>query len=161
MELEIQDAKRGFKVRAAAIVVRDGRLLLHSMPGRDYWMAPGGGVRFGETSRRAVAREIREELGVEPKVGRLLWVVEHFFQSTVRKRHQVAWFHEVALPDDCGAVRRETWQIDEADGRVTFRWVPLKDLATLRVVPGFLRDAVVHLPRGTRHLVHRDAPSGG
>jgi 8-oxo-dGTP pyrophosphatase MutT (NUDIX family) len=32
-----------------------------------------------EPSREALAREIREELGVEPTVGRLLWIIEKLF----------------------------------------------------------------------------------
>ena len=156
MELELVDARRGFKVRSAGIAVRDGRVLLHSMPGRDYWMAPGGGVRFGETTRDAIAREIREELGVDATVGRLLWVVEHFFTSTTRRRHQLAWFHEIALPADCSAVLREAWQVRGDDGLVTFRWIPFAELATLAVIPGFLRDGLADLPNEPRHLVHVD-----
>jgi len=57
-------------VVVAGALVRNGRVLLaHRSPGRrwypDVWDLPGGHVEPGETSRQALVRELREELGVE------------------------------------------------------------------------------------------------
>jgi 8-oxo-dGTP diphosphatase len=54
---------------ACAALVRGGRVLLgHRSPGRrwypDVWDLPGGHVDDGETPACALAREVREELGV-------------------------------------------------------------------------------------------------
>ena len=54
----------------AAILRRDNRLLLcHRHPERawypDVWDLPGGHVEHGETPSEALARELREELGVD------------------------------------------------------------------------------------------------
>ena len=47
---------------------------------QDYYYRPlGGSIEYGETSREAVAREIREELGAEIENIRLLGVVENIF----------------------------------------------------------------------------------
>lgn len=51
------------------VLVADGRVLLgHRSPARrwypDVWDIPGGHVEAGETSREALDRELREELGV-------------------------------------------------------------------------------------------------
>jgi 8-oxo-dGTP diphosphatase len=44
---------------------------------RGLWEFPGGSVEFGERLADALQREIREEYGVEIKVGELLDVVDH------------------------------------------------------------------------------------
>lgn len=63
------------RVRVAAIVVEDGRLLLvrHIKDGRSYWLLPGGGVDFGEAAGEALAREVREETGLEIRVRDLVF----------------------------------------------------------------------------------------
>jgi ADP-ribose pyrophosphatase YjhB (NUDIX family) len=159
MDLEILGQGDGFKVRAAAVAIRDGRVLLHFIKGGGdsdtvYCVLPGGGVDFGETARDAVARELREELSVDAGVGRLLFVAEQFFALTRRRWHQLAWYYEVTLPGDCEAVLRDSWDVTEPPYRTTFRWVPLADLDSAPLIPGFLRQALRDLPESPRHVVH-------
>jgi len=65
----------------AAVVVREGRVLVAQraphMPIAGAWEFPGGKVERGEDDREALAREIREELGVEVSVGRLVGESRH------------------------------------------------------------------------------------
>ena len=55
-------------VAAGALVRSDGRLLLAQRPAgkpmAGLWEFPGGKVEAGESPQRALARELREELGV-------------------------------------------------------------------------------------------------
>lgn len=67
------------RVGCGAAIVRDGRLLLVKRlrpPEAGSWSLPGGKVEFGERLADAVAREIREEIGVDIAPERLLVVVE-------------------------------------------------------------------------------------
>ena len=60
-------------VAAAALVDRDGRVLLaRRPPGRTLaglWEFPGGAVEDGETPEAALARELAEELGIRTATG--------------------------------------------------------------------------------------------
>lgn len=61
-------------VRAASAVITDGdgRVLLVQRlrpPDAGCWSVPGGRVEPGETTAEAVAREVREETGLEVTVG--------------------------------------------------------------------------------------------
>jgi len=61
--------------RAAAVIIRDGRLLMVRQrrtglsgrhDGQEYWTLPGGGIQPGETPEQAVMPEVAEETGLEP-----------------------------------------------------------------------------------------------
>jgi ADP-ribose pyrophosphatase YjhB (NUDIX family) len=64
-------------IRCVGAVVHDaaGRLLLirrANEPGRGQWSLPGGRVEPGEDDAAAVVRELREETGLEVRVGALV-----------------------------------------------------------------------------------------
>ncbi len=66
---------------ALAVVEREGRYLLQRRAGSNpvlpgLWEFPGGKVEAGETIRQALARELREEVGLEARNARPLPILE-------------------------------------------------------------------------------------
>ncbi|MCL6297407.1 NUDIX domain-containing protein [Streptomyces kronopolitis] len=51
-----------------------GRVMMLEPTYKDYWEIPGGYVEAGESPLQACVREVREELGIAPEIGRLLAV---------------------------------------------------------------------------------------
>lgn len=68
-------------IKVAAAIIVDGGRIFATQRGygafKDGWEFPGGKVEAGETSREALAREIREELDTEIRVGELFETVEY------------------------------------------------------------------------------------
>ena len=52
----------------------EGRVLMVEPTYKDYWDIPGGYVETGESPLQAAVREVHEELGITPVLGRLLAV---------------------------------------------------------------------------------------
>lgn len=125
---------------AAAILVERGRVLLTQRKRGTHlegaWEFPGGKVEPGEDPKDALARELREEIGVDVTVGD---IVEVTFHRYPQKAVLLLFYAAERLPGS-----PEPQAIDVAD----VRWAaadelrdeefPPADVAVLRKVRGML-----------------------
>lgn len=147
-----------FHVRVAAVCVHDGHILLEATSDDNFWILPGGHGELFEATDRTVQREMFEEFGVDVEIGRLIWVIEHFFATDDIRTHQIAFLYEVNLPEDCDLLdlSRDYEGSDEGTPFVA-RWFPVDSLQETQLMPSFLREALRDIPQSPQHLVHVDA----
>ncbi len=109
---------------AAGVWVRDGRVLVcRRAPGRDHagkWEFPGGKVEAGETPESALARELREELGVEGKVGESLRRSIHTYAGRAPIELVFLRVREVEGEIDAGHFAEVRWVELERLGEIDF-----------------------------------------
>ena len=67
--LAFDQGEARFHYKVGGVALDRDRVLLSRMPPDEHWALPGGRVEILETSRQALAREMREELGVAVRVG--------------------------------------------------------------------------------------------
>jgi ADP-ribose pyrophosphatase YjhB (NUDIX family) len=125
---------------AVGAVVRRGDEILLIRRGRGaavgQWAIPGGRVEFGEGLKAAVAREVREETGLDVRVGRFLGWAERMGDDPAPYHYVILDF--AAEPVDPTAIARAG---DDADD---VAWVPTNAIETYPLVAGlaaFLRRA--------------------
>ena len=93
-----QQGKDYIGVGVGAIIVQAGKVLLLKRckpPEAGCWGIQGGALEFGETLEHAVHREVKEELGVEVVIERLLGVTDHILPD--ERVHWVAPVFEVKI----------------------------------------------------------------
>lgn len=66
------------RIRVRAIIEYEGKFLFVRGKQRQYWALPGGHLEEGEALQGGLKRELIEELGVEPKIGKLVYVLQLF-----------------------------------------------------------------------------------
>ncbi|MBI3874589.1 MAG: 8-oxo-dGTP diphosphatase MutT [Verrucomicrobia bacterium] len=76
---------------SAALLFRDGKLLITQRRPQDHlgglWEFPGGKRELNETFEQCLARELREELGIEAQVCELVEIITHAYpEKTVHLR---------------------------------------------------------------------------
>lgn len=98
-----------FRIGVFAVIERDGRYLLAQRSDINWWNLPGGGLEYDETVEEGVAREVREEVGAEVIIERLVGVY-----SKPRKHEVVLTFlchlaGDSPQPHDSEEVRATAW----------------------------------------------------
>ena len=146
-----------FSLRTVAVALHDGHVLLHRSEQDDFWALPGGRCELLETSQEAICREMREELGAEIRVARLLWILENFFEHNGVACHQLGLYFLIDLgPDFAHYDPDEPFEGTEESMRLFFRWFAIDALQDVRLYPTFLHGALQNLPDHIEHVVHYD-----
>ena len=104
----------------AAVIERDGRILvtrrLRNTHLGGLWEFPGGKCDPGESHEACLARELREELGVESRIGEEMLVTEHAYPDRTVRLH----FRECEIQGDPQPLLGQQ-----------MKWVNRQELATL------------------------------
>jgi 8-oxo-dGTP pyrophosphatase MutT (NUDIX family) len=146
-----------FNLRAAAIIVDQGRVLLHRQRGDDFWSFPGGRVEVSESGSFAVQREMQEEIGERISCGELLWVVENFFTYRGRAHHEIGLYFRAELASESRILNFQgPYEGIERDRRLSFDWFSTSQLSDIEIRPSFAAAELMAMRPGVRHLVHRE-----
>lgn len=129
------------RIGVRGIAYRDGKLLSvlhkdHDGNPVDFWAIPGGGLDPNESLEAGVSREMVEETGVAPQVGRLLFVQQ--FAYTTRSgavREQLEFFFHLENPEEYQTIdlTATTHGVSEL---ADIAWI---DPKTCNILPAFLR----------------------
>jgi ADP-ribose pyrophosphatase YjhB (NUDIX family) len=156
--IRFDEGGRRFNYRIVGVAIHDGRVLLHRAGEETLWTLPGGRAEMGEAAEDTIRREMREELGTEVDVLRLLWCVEDFFDYNGLSVHELALYFLIRLPPGSRPLTLSAFASTDGDTRLQFRWCPLDEtLASLPLRPSFLAAGLRRLPASVTHIVHRDA----
>jgi len=129
--------EKEFVIRCRAVIVHEGKLLLvKHTHNPTVAVLPGGHLEFGEDPKECLSREIIEELGIEPIIGRLLYVNTF---TVGENKQPVEFFFEVLNSSDYLALenneRTHAHEIDECvwvDKNTELKILPDKFAADFR-----------------------------
>ncbi|HYL09154.1 MAG TPA: (deoxy)nucleoside triphosphate pyrophosphohydrolase [Candidatus Acidoferrales bacterium] len=135
----------------AAVIERDGRLLICQRRKDDAlglkWEFPGGKVEEGETVEAALARELREELGVDLRSCKEIARVEHSY-AELPESCEIRFFAADIGTDEIKPTvfEKTVWVRPKELGEYDFLEANLKlvaHLATGKIKPGELLAAEI------------------
>jgi len=116
-------------VGIGAVIVKGNKVLLIKRagdPGRGLWSIPGGLVELGEKIKDAVHREVKEETGLDVRVGEIANVTE----IITRDEEGKVKYHFVIVDFFAEVLRGELKPSSDA---LEAKWVEFKDLRKYRL----------------------------
>lgn len=117
------------KVAQKAVIVRgDGQVLVMRDPrevDKNIWELPGGRLNEGEVPEEGLAREIKEELGIDVVVGTVVYIAQFFQYSENRNALMIAYVatmvdEKAELVLEEGEVADVRWVSKENYQRLTY-----------------------------------------
>ncbi|MCM1404009.1 MAG: NUDIX domain-containing protein [Prevotella sp.] len=155
MDVKIKTATMNFHYCVRAIIKQDEKILMLCVNDAEYYHLPGGHVKIGETSENALRREIKEEVGFDINIDKLVIVNEQFYHKKDSAHHAIIFYY-VASPKS--KVSTEN-RICMEQGRTKLiknelRWVTLHELKNLDMRPERIKNLIVKNElNGLEHLI--------
>lgn len=146
MDISVPVGTGIFNFRSGVILMDNHRVLLHQKEGDNFWALPGGRVAMFESSRETAVREIREEIGVDITIDRLLWHTENFFLFENKRFHELVDYYLGRLLGNSNI--RDQGEFKGLEGKETliYKWFPISELQEVELYPVFLREGLHSLP---------------
>jgi 8-oxo-dGTP diphosphatase len=117
--MSVHQAFQMQRVAAYALVQRGNAVLLTRFSERGFhtgqWGLPGGGIEHGETPRQAVAREVKEETGLDCEVGEVVTIDDVRVRGTAPSGRDEE-FHSIGIVFAATVAPGAEPQVVEVDG---------------------------------------------
>ncbi|WP_297639877.1 NUDIX domain-containing protein, partial [uncultured Clostridium sp.] len=100
-----------FNFRVAALIIKNNRLLIHTLKNSSFYLLPGGRVDVGEDSETSLLRELKEELKINASIDSLLWVSEGFFTHNAERFHELGYYYSVQCTTPNSILEKDSFEI--------------------------------------------------
>lgn len=148
MDVTFRTPEGRFNYRACAILIHDDRLLAMKDENSPYYYLPGGRVALHETAENAVLREVREELGIEARIARPLWLNQSFFTEDVtgERFHEICVYYLLDVSGTDLLSRGDRFDGVEKHHCHRFVWLSFDEVEREYLYPLFIKQRIRNLP---------------
>ncbi len=143
-DVKINSEEGKFKFRVCGILKVKDKYLTVKIQDNEFYCLPGGHVELGEDTDSAVLREMKEELGYEIKIVKLVSIIQNFFKNKEGKLFHELGYYYIVEPKNIKDVNLEDYEVIEHDKgkdiRLEFKWFTLEQLKQERFLPKVLTE---------------------
>ena len=141
-------------IRAGAIIIKDGKLLMVGNNRDNYLYSVGGRLKFGETAEEAIVREVFEETGVKMEIDRLGFVHENYFYGDApynlnKLIYEISFFFYMKVPDTFAPVCES---FTEGNSKEHLKWISLDE--DIKIYPEFFRTELKAPTNTVTHFIN-------
>ena len=138
--IDVDDYK--LNVRAAGVIIHNGKILVHRNMNSNHYALIGGRVEIGENSADTIKREIKEELGKDIEITGYISTIENFFKMKDSKYHEIMFVYGIEF------INEEDKKIDyvmkniEGKDYLQYEWIELDRIEEYTLLPKVLKEVL-------------------
>lgn len=136
--ITIDDYK--LNVRAAGIMIHNGKILVHKNINSDHYALIGGRVKIGENSAETIKREIKEELGKDIEITGYIATIENFFEMKDSKYHEIMFVHKIEFVNEDDKNIEYIMKNIEGKDYLQYEWLELSKIDKYKLLPKTIKD---------------------
>lgn len=139
LSVMIDDVK--LNVRVGAIIRYKGKILVEKNKTVDFGVIPGGRVKALESTKDALVREVKEEIGVDLTnfETEVVSSIENFFEFDGKKYHELYYVYKIEL-DDSFELYDDMPNLDNGDSK--YYLLSDDEFKNDKILPEVLKDII-------------------
>lgn len=148
MDITFKTENGRFNYRVCAVIINDHKLLAMRDENSPYYYLPGGRVNLHETAENAVLREVKEELEIDAKIIRPLWVNQGFFTEDVtgEQFHELCIYFLMDISQTDILNQGDKFRMYEGNHVHDYEWLAFERLEKEYLYPVFIKKKIFDLP---------------
>lgn len=131
--LNVEDYK--LNIRAAGVIIHNGKILVHKNINSDHYALVGGRVQIGENSAKTVKREMQEELGKNVEITGYIATIENFFEMKGSKYHEILFVYQAEFINEDDKKIEYTLKNREGKDYLQYEWIDLNKIEEYPLYP--------------------------
>ena len=136
--IDVDDYK--LNVRAAGVMIHNGKILVHRNVNSDHYALIGGRVEIGESSANTIKREIKEELGKDIEITGYISTIENFFEMKGSKYHEIMFVHKIEFTNEEDKKIEYIMKNVEGKDYLQYEWIDLDKIDEYPLMPSIMKD---------------------
>ncbi len=141
--------------RVSAIFRKGNQVLLHHNLNSVHYTLPGGRVKEGETTKQALKREIKEEMGQDVNCVKTISFMENLFTMDEKHYHEILVTYELEFLDKT-MYEMEKIKSIEKNENLEFIWFDKDKLDSINFVPSALKELILKEPNEFKHIINEE-----
>lgn len=138
--IDIEDYK--LNIRAAGIIIHNGKILAHRNVNNNHYALVGGRVAIGEDSALTVKREIKEELGKDVEITGYVATIENFFEMKNSKYHEILFIYKAEFIDEEDKKIEYTLKNIEGKEYLQYEWLDIEKIDEYPILPKVVKNII-------------------
>ena len=148
--IDVEDYK--LNIRAAGVMIHNGKILAHKNGKSGHYALIGGRVEIGENSADTIKREIKEELGKKIEITGYISTIENFFEAKGSKYHEIMFVHKIEFVNE--EDKKIEYTMKNMEGRIEsdihYEWIEIDELEKYPLKP----QKIINVIKNGEYPVH-------